>query len=136
MVALDDLELKKKEEDTFPTSTDVNKTNEVVYQVLTTLSKQGKSYMDLTGKYPVKSAQGNQYILIAYNHDANAILAEPIKNRKAETIITAFRTLHSIFSQAGVAPHTWILDNERSSELEEAFTELEVKWQFVPPHTH
>ena len=92
--------------------------------------------MDLTGKYPVKSQSGHQYILIAYNFDANAILAEPLKNRKGTTITEGFKKLHDIFYRAGVAPAVWVLDNERSGELEEAFNEFEVQWQFVPPHTH
>lgn len=44
--------------------------------------------MDLTGQFPYRSAKGNEYLLIGYHNDANAILAIPIKNRQAETITT------------------------------------------------
>ena len=75
-------------------------------------------------KYPTKSARGNQYILIAFNYDANAILAESIKNRQARTITEAYEKLQQQFIIAGVAPHTWILGNEKSGELVGAFKNM------------
>ena len=45
--------------------------------------------MDLTGRFPYKSSQRNEYILIAYQFDSNAILEVPLKNRQAKTITTA-----------------------------------------------
>ena len=42
-----------------------------------------KNYSDLTGKFPMQSALGNKYVLIVYHYDANAIIAEPLKNRTA-----------------------------------------------------
>ena len=41
---------------------------------------QTKGYLDLTGRFPYKSGQGNQYILVVYHVEADAILVEPIKN--------------------------------------------------------
>lgn len=38
-------------------------------------------YMDLTGKFPYTSAEGNKYLLVAYHFDVNAHKAEPIENR-------------------------------------------------------
>jgi hypothetical protein len=38
----------------------------------------GKSYLDLTGRFPAKSQQGNLYVLILYTYNNNAILAEPL----------------------------------------------------------
>lgn len=35
----------------------------------------GKSYSDLTGRFPIPSSRGNEYILVAYDYDLNAILA-------------------------------------------------------------
>ena len=39
--------------------------------------------MDLTGRIPCKSFKGNEYILIAYHVDSNAILGQAIKNKQA-----------------------------------------------------
>ena len=73
---------------------------------------------------------------MAYNYDANAILAEPIKNKQARTITDAYELIHQQFAKAGVAPHTWVLDNEKSGTLLDAFNKYNVRHQLVPPHTH
>ena len=38
-----------------------------------------KAYMDLIGRFPYCSSRGNEYILVAYHYDANAILGVPLK---------------------------------------------------------
>ena len=134
---LDDIALKELKDDYFPMSNTQNKkTNEVAYQLLQRSSQEGKAFMDLTGKYPIKSTSGNQYVLVAYNYDSNAILAEPIPNRQARSITNAYEIMQQTFAKAGVAPHTWVLDNEKSEILEEAFTKYKVNFQLVPPFTH
>ena len=35
-----------------------------------------------------------------------------------------------------MAPQTWVLDNEKSGILEEAFKKYKLAFQLVPPHTH
>jgi hypothetical protein len=37
-------------------------------------------YTDQTGRFPVVSSKGNKYIMISYDYDSNAILAQPIKD--------------------------------------------------------
>ena len=55
-VGLDDLEVKRMKENYFPSSNTPNtKTNEVAYKLLERSSQGGKAFMDLTGKYPIKS---------------------------------------------------------------------------------
>ena len=49
-----------------------------------------KTYSDLTGKFPIQSSRGNNYILVAYHPDANAILVTPLKNRSATCIVEAW----------------------------------------------
>ena len=133
---LDDIEVKRRNDDYFPSSETPNvKMNEVAFQLIST-SQTEKAYMDLTGQYPTKSARGNQYILVAYNYDANAILAEPIKNRQARTITDAFEIMQRKFAKAGVAPKVWVLDNEKSGILESAFEKYKVDFQYVPAYTH
>ena len=43
----------------------------------------GKFYTDQTGQFPVVSAQGNQYVMILYNVDSNAILTKPYATKLA-----------------------------------------------------
>ena len=60
------------------------------------------TYIDLTGRFPYRSAKGNEYLFVAYHFDGNAILAEPIKNRESLAIVTAWEKLNSNFKGAGV----------------------------------
>jgi len=73
--------------DNFPTSDSPNqKTNNIFYAIHSFRSTD-KAYTDLTGRFPVQSSWGSQYILVCYHYDANAILAQPLKSRSAPTHI-------------------------------------------------
>jgi len=50
----------------------------------------GQTYMDLTGKFVSPSSSSNNYILIVYNYDSNGILAAPLPNRHADSILEAY----------------------------------------------
>jgi hypothetical protein len=41
----------------------------------------GQIYTDQTGRFLMVSSKGNKYIMILYDYDSNAILAQPIKYR-------------------------------------------------------
>jgi len=53
-----------------------------------------QTYMDLTGKFVVPSSSSNNYIMIIYDYNSNAILAIPLKNCKADTILATYKTGH------------------------------------------
>ena len=76
---------------------------------------------NLTGRFPYPSSRGNNYILLAYHYDANAILVTALKNRNATTITLAWETLNTCFQQAGTQPTMYILDNECSHDFKNAF---------------
>ena len=78
------------------------------------------AYTDLTGRFPVRSSRGNQYILIGYHYDANCIHGIAVKDRKAATLTAAWQSLHDMFAKAGVAPNTYVMDNEISNDLKMA----------------
>ena len=66
-------------EDMYPSSDHPNiKSNDAIYSIS---SKDHKAFMDLTGRFPHCSSRGNEYILVAYHYDSNAILGLPLKNR-------------------------------------------------------
>ena len=75
--------------DNFPTSPDPNvKCNRAAYIVIDK-KELSTGYQDLTGRFPVRSTQGNEYVLVGYHYDANCILGLPIKNRTALTLTAA-----------------------------------------------
>ena len=122
-------------EDAFPPPQKSNeKTNDVLYALID--SKSGLGYMDLTGRFPYQSSRGNNYLMVAYNYDANAILVEALKNRQAASIVDAWKIIHKKFNDAGVQPNTYILDNECSGDLKNAFHKDAIGFQRVPPSCH
>jgi hypothetical protein len=51
----------------------------------------GQIYTDQTGRFPVVSSKVNKYIMILYDYDSNAILAQPIKDRTASELLKPFK---------------------------------------------
>ena len=122
--------------DLHPSSDSPNiSSNCTIYNIIEN-SPTGLGYTDLTGRFPYRSAQGNQYILVAYNYDANSIHAVPIKNREGPTIVAGWKKLHHLFATSGIAPTTYVQDNEISNCMRDAFTDNQVSFQLVPPHNH
>jgi hypothetical protein len=93
-------------------------------------------YSDQTGNFFQPSSKGNLLIMVLYDYDSNAILAEPIKNRKAESILAAYKTMHTILCNKGMKPKTQILDNECSNLLKEYMNKHKIQYQLAPPGQH
>ena len=124
------------EQDHFPPSPTPNvKSNSVAYLILNT-DEVSTGYIDLTGRFPRRSSRGNEYILVGYHDDGNAILAAPIKDRTANTITKAWHTMHNKFKLSGTAPTVYVLDNEKSLELVNLFDKENIKYQLSPPNNH
>ena len=69
--------------------------------------------MDLTSKFPQRFSRGNNYILIGYHYDANAILVKPIRDRTTTVITDAWKELHNSLEQSRQLPKIYILDNKK-----------------------
>ena len=94
------------------------------------------AYKDLTGRFPIRLTAGNENILVGYHYDANCILGCPVKNRTGPVLTKAWQNLQDQFTKAGLAPNVWVLDNEISKELTNAFDKNNTKYQLVPLHSH
>ena len=92
--------------------------------------------MNLTGRFPYQSSRGNNYMMVAYHYDGNAIRIEPLKNRQAGTIVDAWTKINATFAAAGAQPNTYILDNECSVDLKAAFGINGISFQRVLPACH
>ena len=112
------------------------KTNDIMCSIMDSSELRSKSYSDQTGKFPIKSASGNQYIFVMYHYDTNSIHATPIKSRHTTHITEAWEKTFHLLKSHGEAPDIHILDNECSFEMKQAFTAATVKFQLVPPHLH
>ena len=93
-------------------------------------------YMDLTRRFLKRLLRGNKYLLVSYHFDANHIRAISIKNRKGLTITDAWEQLYNDFKKIGIAPQTYVLDNEKSRDLMNSFDKKKVSYQLVLPYKH
>jgi hypothetical protein len=130
--------IKQEDDDDnfFPQSDTPNiKTNDAAYSIIQFTPKD-KAYIDLTGRFPYTSSRGNQYILVGYHYDSNAILVTPLKNRTAGEITNGWAIINNQLMKAGMKPNTYVLDNEVSEELTTAMHKNNIQYQLVPPHMH
>ena len=123
-------------DDAFPPSEAPNTRTNAIYYKICSMAPKHLAYTDLTGRFPYRSSRGNQYIMVAYSYDSNAILAKAINNRSASSITSAWKYLHDKLHVAGVKPETWVLDNETSNLLTTTMKDNDTTYQLVPPHIH
>ena len=75
----------------------------------------GNSFSDLTGRFPIQSNRGANYIFVLYDYDSNAILVRPLRNRSAHEIHRVFTSVHTYLVTRGLRPRLHTLDNEAST---------------------
>ena len=78
------------------------------------------TYSDQTGRFPHRLSCGNEYIMVMYDYDANAILATWLKNCQAKTLADAWESLYLRLSEHGHPATNFILDNECNSDFKMA----------------
>jgi hypothetical protein len=96
----------------------------------------GRIYRDQTGRFPVVSSKGNTYIMILYDYDSNAILAQPIKDRTAPELLKAFKFMEQELVAKGLKPKLMKLDSEASKLLKDYLYQQYITFQLVPPYSH
>ena len=109
------------------------------YETLCTIvpfKPESKAYGDLTDRLPFTSSRGNQYFVLLYDYDSNLIMVEVIPDWNAETITKAYMKMYNKLKSKGHPPITFILDNEVSGYLVNAFELEDIDYQKVPPHVH
>jgi hypothetical protein len=104
------------------------------HQVFTAIvdSGTGQIYSDQTGRFPVTSSRGHKYLFVLYDYDSNAILAEPIKSRKQDELLRAYKTLTQHLRKRGLIPTLQRLDNECSEAMKTEMDAQNIDWQLTP----
>ncbi|KAL7477046.1 hypothetical protein ACHAW6_002863 [Cyclotella cf. meneghiniana] len=100
-------------EDLFPAH-EVNDVSHIFCWAALANQINGTTYTDLTGRFPTMSLKNKQYVFIAYNYTANAIIVRAITDCEAPTIIAAFDN---------------VLDNDASSAITKYLCSQHIKWQ-------
>ena len=81
-------------------------------------------FTDQTGRFPITSAKGHKYTMVAVELDGNYIDAEPLKSRSAKDLTKAYKTIHARWKATGVICPNWhVLDNEAPATFLEAIRE-------------
>ena len=106
------------------------------YITITSAKPSGTTYSDITGRFPVKSSRGNQYLVICYDFDTNYIAVKPTKSRQGFEIRDTIISLIQKFKASGNPPRLHILDNEASHALKSTLLKSKIDYQLVPPHVH
>ena len=100
------------------------------------MKESGTTYSDLTGRYPITSSRGNQYIIVCYHFDSNSIQAQVMKTRNAAEIHDNTIIMLNNLTNSGHSPSLHIMHNETSAILKQALLKYKIKYQLVPPHIH
>jgi hypothetical protein len=94
-------------------------------------------YSEQTGQFPITSARGHKYIMVAVELDGNYIDAEPIKTRKSQALTSAYQAIFKRWKATGaVCPNWHILDNEAPEELKQAICENKCRVELTPADQH
>jgi hypothetical protein len=126
---------KIKDAETIDTEPDPDQGLKTQYVYAATIDA-GQIYTDQTGRFPAVSSKGNKYIMVLYDYDSNAILAQPIKNRTAPELLKAFKFMEQELVAKGLKPKLMKLDNEASKLLKDYLYQQYIAFQLVPPYSH
>eukprot|EP00804_Cyclotella_cryptica_P009040 CCRYP_003144-RA/>CCRYP_003144-RA protein AED:0.34 eAED:0.37 QI:0/0/0/1/0.5/0.33/3/0/763 len=96
-----------------------------------------KLYTDDMGRFPTCSRSGNQYIMLAYHCNSNAILVEPFQSRHDRHRVAAHGRIMTRLRDRDHPIEHQILDNEASENYRQAITQdWKATYQLVTPNVH
>jgi hypothetical protein len=95
-------------------------------------------YSDQTGRLSHPSNTGNNYIMLVYDHNSNAILLRAYKNKTAAVLTATMKEIYTVLSKGGCKPQLHWLDNECPKELrlQEFIEQNGTSYQLTPPNDH
>ena len=77
---------------------------------------QEKIYTNQTEKNPVRSSQGNQYLMIMCKMDSDAILFEPMWDRTAGKMINTYQALVDCLNACRIYLRHYVLDVDKTAK--------------------
>ena len=76
-----------------------------------------KIYTDQTGKFPVGSNRGHQYVMVLINMDSSYVSMEPMKNQHSSEIVMTYQILPNRLKACGINPKPHVLNSECSEDF-------------------
>lgn len=104
--------------------------------ILTYSYRQEGNHMDATGRYPIISHQGHQYMLIMYSEAGNYIKVLPMKDRSKTSYLKAHKEGLDWYDSRGYKPTFQRMDNETSIEFANHLRTHNIDIDLAPPHMH
>jgi hypothetical protein len=94
-------------------------------------------YTNQPGRFPIASAQGHKYTMVAVKLDGNYIDAEPMKSRTAKDLTEAYKKIYARWKATGVICPNWhVLNNKAPAEFLEAIHENGCRVEKTPADMH
>jgi len=131
-----DLSTSTSTNETNTVSDNTNDTEDIIQSIVdfSNIKDYSTIHSDLTGKFPVRSRNGNQYILVSTLK--NYCYGVAMQSRSADDYLIAFKTTHDHFKQLGHNIKFQKMDNESSELVETFFKQANIIVEFVPPNNH
>ena len=121
--------------DAFPTAEPQGLATQAIYVDLWDAAT-GKIFSDLTGRLPVPSSRGNNYIFLLYDYDSNSIHVRAIPSRHAHHILAAYQDIFNMLVTRGRRPLLHYMDNECSKMIVDFMKIEKTEYQKTPPGMH
>ena len=110
------LDARLQVDDMSPTEQICNVTgDDAMFCYLILKDMQGNTiYSDLTGRFPIESYAGMNYIFVCYVYKLNTILLRTMKSRETSHMLQAFESIYEELEEKGHKPTLHVLVNECS----------------------
>ena len=112
------------------------KHNKLFFYLILIDKKDDTIFVDLTGKFPLRSANECTAISILYDWTSNVILATPIKDAKDDTMVKEFTKNVEYLSACRFKPECNFMNNVASKAIWTNPTKEKRKYQLVKPQNH
>ena len=93
-----------------------NELNILCYAALAD-SKTGVVYIDLPGKFPIRSVWNMRYVFICKIYEANAILVRLMTHTRHELMVSTYANIYKYLEQRGFKPKLNITDKKFSKPV-------------------
>jgi hypothetical protein len=100
------------------------------------LLDQGQLYMDLMGRFPVRSSKESWYTMMVYYAYCKCAMPVAMKSRSSSEWLKAYGGIHQELTSRGFKPRLQTMDNDASPALKSYLTENDISYQLGPPHCH
>ena len=109
---------------------------EVFCSVVLVDQNEGTIYSDLTGRFPVQSYTGMQYICVAHIYSKSVLLLWSMPNRTYASMVKVFKEIYETLKERQWHPKLHVLYNKCLKAVKKYIISERVNIQIAKPHNH